>query len=150
MSGGSGGGGCSGNLIKINEFASNSGDDSEWIELYNPCGSAFNLTGGTLSDGASWSLVLDGSIDAYGFRVFEGFVNKLNNGGDIIKLKSPSDELVDSVAYGSWDDSGNGGNAPAPAKGESCGRSPDGQDTDVDTDDFYIFTSPTQGSSNNP
>jgi cysteine-rich repeat protein len=137
-----------GNALKINEFLSDTeGDGSEWIELYNPTDSEFDLTGGTLSDGGSWVLVLDGTIDAYGFRVFDGFYNKLNDGGDIIKLKSPFDELVDSVAYGDWDDGDTGDNAPDPAEGESCGRFSDGYDTDVDSDDFYLLY-PTPGAAN--
>ncbi|MCD4770890.1 lamin tail domain-containing protein [archaeon] len=136
--------------IKINEFVSYPEcDDCEWIELYNPHAYSVDLTDWTLNDGASWTLVLGGDIDAYGFRVFDGFgSDELDDEGDTIKLDDYSDGLVDEVTYGDRDDGNVGDNAPAPSEGESAGRSPDGHDTDVDSVDFYIFSTPTQGTSN--
>jgi hypothetical protein len=50
--------------------------------------------------------------------------------------------VVDRVCYGG------AGQAPAPAPGQSVGRSPDGADTDVDKDDFVIFDTPTPNGKN--
>jgi hypothetical protein len=125
--------------VKINEFVSDPETGSEWIELYNPTNSAINLSGWTLNDGLSWSLPLGGEIEAYGFMLFSDFSAKLNSGGDLIKLLDPSVALVDSVAYGNWDDGNTGDNAPEPVDGQSAGRCSDGDDTDVDSDDFEIF-----------
>ncbi|MCS6898975.1 MAG: hypothetical protein RMJ98_04775 [Myxococcales bacterium] len=62
------------------------------------------------------------------------------NGGCIELRKGGS--LVDQVCYGT------DGQAPAPAPGQSIGRSPDGVDTDNDPNDFKILDVPTPGGKN--
>jgi hypothetical protein len=61
--------------------------------------------------------------------------------GGCVELRK-NGSLVDRVCYGG------AGQAPAPAPGQSVGRSPDGADTDVDQDDFVIFNTPTPNGKN--
>ena len=125
--------------IKINEFVSDPlTGDNDWIELYNPTEDIVDLTGWTINDGASWIKILSGNINAMDFFIIPSS-NKLNKGGDLIELKNPSEVLIDKVAYGNWDDGNTTDNAPVPDKGESCGRFPNGTDTDTDNVDFVVF-----------
>jgi hypothetical protein len=61
--------------------------------------------------------------------------------GGCVELRKDG-SVVDRVCYGG------AGQAPAPAPGQSVGRSPDGADTDVDKDDFVIFDTPTPNGKN--
>jgi len=146
--------------IYINEFmpdpeGADPGD--EWIELYNNHTEEINLTGWTIEDGTgstygsgSGDTSLDGFIiPPRNFLVLEhSDLNfGLNNGGDIIILKSGGIE-VDRVAYGGYDDGNKPDNAFKPPENESSGRLPDGQDTDIDIDDFHIFENSTKGTPN--
>lgn len=133
--------------IKINEFVSDPLEGADWIEFYNPNDISVNLSNCKIRDGsASNQLDLAGVITSKAFLVVE-WDGKLNKDGDIIKLYC-SDELVDSVSYGNWNDGNLADNALAPGKGESAGRNPDGKDSGIDSADFIIFTFPTKGSPN--
>ena len=134
--------------IVINEFMSNPAEgDTEWVELFNKTGQSVDLTDWTLADGAGNSLGSLGSITAGGYLLIEISGNKLNNSGDLIVLKWDTTE-VDRVAYGNWDDGNTADNAPAPGTGQSTGRYPNGQDTDVDNIDFRVFAQDTRGAEN--
>ncbi len=137
----SGGGGCS-SLIKINEFVANPVSGNDWVELYNNGSSSVDLSGWRLNDSGSEMESLSGSIAVGGFVVVD-VSNRLNQGGDAIKLIDSYGFIIDEVTYGTG-----AFDAPVPYGANSTGRSPDGQDTDVDSADFYIFTSLTQGNSN--
>ncbi|MCK5321351.1 lamin tail domain-containing protein [Candidatus Pacearchaeota archaeon] len=144
----SGGGGCcSSNSVKINEFVANPVSGNDWVELYNPGNSSVDLTGWKLNDSGSEMVALNEIIGVGGFVVFE-VSNRLNMNGDFITLISPSLTVLDSVSYGNYNDGNVSDNALVALVGNSTGRSPDGQDTDVDNVDFQIFTIPTPGSSN--
>ncbi|HDK41876.1 MAG TPA: tandem-95 repeat protein, partial [Candidatus Pacearchaeota archaeon] len=129
--------------VLINELVTDPDSGNDWIELYNPSDSNFNLDNCEIKDGKDNTLSLDGTISQNGFEVFE-WSNRLNNAGDIAKLYC-YDTLIDSATYGGWDDGNLSDNAVAPGKGESIGREPDGQDTDVDSEDFILFENPTRG-----
>ncbi|MCL5036139.1 MAG: phospholipase D-like domain-containing protein [Chloroflexi bacterium] len=95
------------------------GTDSleEWIELYNPASFPMDLTGYSISDmdqAASiprgtiipangtlvWARDRDGFFNLYGFYPdIDGFPLSLNNGGDLLTLKDPSDNTVDQVGF---------------------------------------------------
>jgi|GEM_PF-1658442 len=136
-----------GSGVVINEFMATPLVGPDWIELYNPTASTVSLDQWTITDGAANAIDLTGkAIMAHGYLVLE-FSNKLNNAGDIIYLHNPT-TTVDSVTYGTWDDGNIADNAPAPEAGQSAGRYPDGWDTDNDSADFKIFTSPTPGAPN--
>ena len=135
--------------VLINEFSSDAREGAnEWVEIYNIGSNSFALNECVIIDGAGNEIQLDGEIFGGKFRVFE-MSNKLNNEGDLISLYCKG-QLIDYVVYGNWDYDNKGVeiNAPAPEKGESSGRYPDGKDTDDDSMDFVIFSTPTKGVSN--
>lgn len=123
--------------VKINEFSSyeSSGD---WVELYAE--EKTDLSNWIIRDSAT-SIVKTiengtwiGSSSAY--LVVETS-NRLNKGGDIIKLlKSDDSTVVDQVSYG--DDA----DVCAPNLNESSGRKPNGDNN------LVRFSSQTKGSSN--
>ena len=66
--------------LKINEVESN-GDTTDWIELYNPTGSAINMSGAILADNDnSHAFPLSGTIAAGGYAVFDVSVGTGNFG----------------------------------------------------------------------
>lgn len=89
--------------IIINEIMSDG--DPDWLELYNSGDSSVDLAGYKLSDsGAEW-IIPSVTIPAKGFVSFDcdgndtnGSTNfKISKGGEIITLKSPSDEVLDEI-----------------------------------------------------
>ncbi len=111
-------------LIVINEVAwsgtAAQGND-EWIELYNPNSFAVNMTDWTLVTGSSsLTITLTGLIPAGGFFLLERANDStvsdiladqiysganLNNAGDVLLLKDPGGNIIDSA-------NGNGGAWP--------------------------------------
>lgn len=138
--------------IVINEFVADPGttQGNEWVELYNSGATQIDLTGWTITDGASTSLASLNSlsIGPGGYLKSDITGSKLNNPGDIIILKNASGVVIDYVAYGNWNDGNTADNAPRPLTGQSDGRCPDGSDTDADNTDFRIFDVPTPGAAN--
>lgn len=133
--------------VVINEFVSNPNtNESEWIELYNPSNASIDLTNWIIEDGVGTIKTLSGSIAENSYLVVN-ISSRLNNDGDIIKLRSDT-ALVDSVAYGNWNDGNTADNAPSPLEGQSTGRSPNGKDTGIDNADFIRFASPSTGTAN--
>lgn len=120
----------------INEFSSS--DSSDWIEIYNSGTEASDLSLYRIRDlTANNKLDLSGSLNAGDFASFE-WSNKLNNGGDLIKLVLISDEsIIDQVSYGDQ------GGIGAPEVGQSAGRKSDGGS------EWTIFTLSSRNSSNN-
>ena len=86
--------------IIINEFSSVTSDD-DWVELYNTSSSqSEDLSGYTLIDGStSGNPVTFSCILAPQGFVIASWSNRLNNGGDIVRLKNV-DTFIDCVAYG--------------------------------------------------
>jgi len=119
--------------VLINEFyALGSGDDPDWVELYNKSDSPINLEDWVIRDETDSNKIdLDGYICQKNFRRFN-FSNRLTNGGDKIRLFDlesatlPQDEIVyfsDAI--------------PVHSQGQSTGRNPDGAST------WVLMTSPT-------
>jgi hypothetical protein len=139
--------------FKINEFVADTGtvQQTEWIELYNSGSEDIDLSGWTIEDGTNKSSTLDGmKIPAGGYLVLlkgSDFAFSLNNSGDTIILKQGG-VVIDSVAYGNWDDGNTADNAPKPGKDKSSGRFPDGTDTNTDSGDFAVLGSPSPNSIN--
>lgn len=127
--------------LLINEFGVQP-TDNEQMELYNPTGSAIDLTNWVLSDGEA-DLTLSGTIDAGGYKVVD--VNpplELANYADDLYLEDPDDNVVDSVAYSYR------GGCPDPEYDWTAARAPNGVDTDDDSADWTVDTTPTFGSAN--
>jgi len=140
--------------IVINEFYSDINEgENEWIELYNNTNSNIDLTGWTIEDNTGSIYALDGKIlHVNGFLILEKGIDfnfGLNNDKDIIILKDPNGTPIDQVAYGNYDDGNTEDNINAPDKGKTAARKTDGQDTDIDKNDFEITTTPTKGTTNN-
>ena len=134
--------------LVINEFVSDPLTGAkEWLELYNNTTSTLNLNGLTLEDGIGVIANLAGTVSAHSFYVQELSVNKLNNDGDKIILKSGA-VIIDQVAYGTWSDGNLSDNAPVADDSNSIARKIDGQDSDVDSSDFSLTITPTKNSAN--
>ncbi|MFZ5363880.1 MAG: lamin tail domain-containing protein [Patescibacteria group bacterium] len=134
--------------VVINEFVSDPADGEEWIELFNNKGADVNLTGWILEDGTGTITTLSGAIAANGFYVAELSSSKLNNSGDIIKLKKPDGTIINQVVYGDWDDGNVSDNAPKSNDPNSVARKTDGNDTENDLADFFVTTTLTKNSAN--
>jgi hypothetical protein len=165
---------------RINEVMTGepSAATDEFVELYNPCSTAIDLS--------SWKLVyragtnvnpVSGSdsstLFAFGagaqigelkFLVYAGagfsgskdgaLASSLKDGDGSVGLRDATGALRDSVAYGSVT-AGNafvrGSAAPAPAVvagGGSIGRVPDGADTGNNSVDFHALSAISPGSAN--
>lgn len=133
--------------VLINEFVPNpNSGETEWIELYS--GTDIPLTDYTIEDGTAAPKSLSPCSIVNNYLLLQkgtgdckfGFV--LNNDGDKIKLKK-SAVVIDEVTYGEDID-----NAPIPAQGESIARIPNGQDTNIDKDDFAVLKTPSPNAKN--
>ena len=137
--------------VVINEFVSDpvSGNSAdEWIEIYNPTSSAVNINNWTITEAAGQVTALSGSLQSHEFFTVTNPNGILNNDGDKLTLKDNSNNVVDMVAYGNFNDSNTADNAPDAADPKSTGRKTDGLDTDVDSNDFKVFDCTTKNASN--
>jgi len=135
--------------VVINEVYSHPDTDQiEWIELFNTNRQSLSLSGYTIEDGTAKPINLDSyQIPTGGYLVlYQGtdLSFGLNDPGDLIKLKNNGIE-TDRVAYGNWPDGDLSDNAPAPPKGQSIARIPNGHDSDNDAADFIVQTKSTPG-----
>jgi DNA/RNA endonuclease YhcR with UshA esterase domain len=134
--------------VVVNEFVSDPAEGEEWIELYNKKSFDINLAGWTLEDGVGTISTLSGTIASGGFQVIELSSSRLNNDGDIIKLKKSDGTIIDQVSYGAWDDGNKADNAPKASDPNSTARKTDGGDTDNDLTDFAATSTLTKGTAN--
>ncbi|MDP2720739.1 MAG: lamin tail domain-containing protein, partial [bacterium] len=120
--------------VLINEFAavtSGTSVDPDWVELYNDSNSIVSLEGWLLRDLTETNKVsLTGCISPNSFRKFNFYTNRLDNGGDLIRLFDQNGSLVDSIEYFSED-------IPKHEKGGSTGRISDGNNS------WEVFANPT-------
>jgi predicted extracellular nuclease len=124
--------------ILINEFVPKG---TEWIELYNPTTATVSLAGWTLSNvGGTDSLT--GSIPAGGYLVTPTLNIGLDNSGDEIVLRDEFGTVIDMVVYGTM------GGAPIAPQYDSTARTPNGQDTESNANDWTIDPTPTEGAAN--
>ena len=120
--------------VVINEILPNpSGENVEWVELYNNGSESVDLTGWYLEDEASHKKIIEslGQIGGNEIKVFEGTSDGwlLNNSSETVYLKDNNDGPIDSYSYSS-----------DPGEDKSFARIPDGGS-------WYTAT-PTKGASN--
>lgn len=134
-------------LLKINEIMPGPAEGNEWVELYNTGTTSLDLVGGFLCDSRGGSVENDSCKNLFGiiepgeFLLVDLFTRSyLNNDGDSIYLKNPSNAILDEISYGNI-------NLKASEKGQSLARIFNGIDTDNDND-WAITTTPTPSSTN--
>lgn len=124
--------------IVINEFVPQPNDgEKEWIEILNDSEGEANIHQWTVEDGSGKIATVSSSpVVAHGFVVVELTSSKFNNGGDTVRIKNVTGEVVDEVVYG---DSEEGAQISAPKKGNSVARV---------GSEWRETTTPTKGSAN--
>ncbi len=155
--------------LVINEImvGSSSSASDEFVEIFNPCSSAVDLSGwslvyrsasgsndikladlSSLAMGAQGYLVLGGS--AFSGNADQTLASGLASAGGGVALHDSTNDTVDSIGYGSANNGLiEGGAAPeAPEYDSSLARTPNGNDTDNNASDFQVDSSPTPGKAN--
>lgn len=135
--------------VIISEFVSSpvAGED-EFVELYNRTTQVIDVSAWWLEEGGGSKTLLTGVINGQDRLVISKPKGSLNNGGDLIILKSSDSLVIDQVTYGDWDDGNINDNAPVAAAGSSVIRKQDSTDTNIDVDDFVVTSVITKGSAN--
>ncbi len=123
--------------VYVNEFSLEG-----WVELYNPSVYDIDLNSWILSSSTN-QVTLNSIIKSKDFLV----VNINLSSSDKILLKKDSN-VIDSVAFGSFNDGNAADNAPSPLVPKSVARKSDGYDASSDKLDFIILDLHTKGLSN--
>ncbi len=156
-----------GTHIVINEVFSDGNKKKEWVELYNPTCSSVDLSGWKIADGnqtdtlpsaspipvGGYSVVIANPTDVTGIpgtaitiQLSDNDIgNGLQDNGDSLHLKNPSDTIVDEMSYGT-NTSVFASPPPAPTLTQSLQRIPNGTDTDSASD--WTRTTLTKGITN--
>ncbi len=130
--------------LTINElYPNNRVGEDQWVEIYNPFNVPFTIENWRVEDFAHAGATIPAiTIPPLGYLQVLAPSLGFSLSGDIISLYDDRGILVDRVSYGSASQS-DPNNAPAPPQGNSTGRKTDGVDTDVEKNDFMIFTVPS-------
>jgi hypothetical protein len=163
---------AAGKHVVVNEVKTGSATsaDDEFVELYNPCTMAINLTGATLvhraATGTTETLIitLNETIAAGGYVLVAGLnytgagtpdqtyggTGMLAQTGGGVGLRDTAQSLVDSMGYGTGSTNAliEGAPAAAPANGQSIARTPNGTDTNHNDADFAVATTPSPRAAN--
>lgn len=132
----------------ISEFVSDPTDgEVEFIELQNRSAASIDVTGWRIEDGGTTKTTLNGNVASMAFMVIEKPKGSLNNAGDLIILFDNSNQEIDRVAYGTWNDGNTSDNAATPTDPMSAARV-NGKDTGYDKDDFVLTSIITKGTTN--
>lgn len=122
--------------IVINEFLPHPpSPENDWVELYNPTLSDVDISGWVITDNSTNKIdIPPGTILSSKQFIYFEFSNRLNNGGDTVRLKESfsASSSIDEKEYTS-----------DPGIGVSIGRLHDGEDN------WITFSAPTKGYSNN-
>jgi hypothetical protein len=153
------------NEVKTGSAASAS---DEFIELYNPCAMAVDLTGFSIvyrsAAGVTDVVVINltKTIAAGGWLLIAGptysnggtpdqtyGVGRLAAAGGGVGVRDGAQLLVDSVGYGTATNAFvEGAAGTAPPNGQSIARTPNGNDTNHNDADFAVATTPTPRAAN--
>lgn len=90
--------------IYLNEFMANPSEgEREWVEIFNSNGDLVALTEWKIDDGEGGSKPQDFSVNLPARSFYQIFLtsNKLNNGGDTVRLLRPDSSVADSYNYSS-------------------------------------------------
>src|SRR4051812_36820107 len=162
--------GCAGQHVVINEVQTGSAASAsdEFIELYNPCATAIDLTGSSIvyrsAAGLSDVVIinLNKTIAPGGFYLVTGPIaadagvadqsygsGRIAATGGGVGLRDGTQALVDSVGYGTATNAFvEATAAAAPPSGQSIARKPNGYDTDHNASDFAVAAAPTPRAAN--
>jgi len=75
----------------------------EWVEIYNPGSTKFDLTNWKLTDAANHAKALSGEVGGKSYKVFRYPSGWLNNSGDTLNLTNPTGKLIEKYSFGSID-----------------------------------------------
>jgi DNA/RNA endonuclease YhcR with UshA esterase domain len=135
--------------LVINEFLSDpTTGENEWVEIFNNTANDIKLDDYYIEEGSGAKTKLSGTIPAKGFFAVSPVSGNLNNTGDIILLKDKDGRVIDSVAYGNWDDGNINNNAPMANDPNSVARIVDGLNSNNSLADFALSSHPTKNSKN--
>lgn len=153
-------------LVNEIQTAGMAGAKDQFVELYNPCPMAFDLSGARLvyrsSSGVKDVTEVDfdqvamapGAFLVCGQSNYSGkadliFKGQLSLSGGGVALKDPGGAVLDSAG---WGDAKNafvvGAAAAAPMNGQSIARIPDGENSGKNSLDFAVSATPTPGKKN--
>jgi len=111
--------------------------EKEWIELFNNTQNQINLDDWIIADGSNTKQYLNGLIASGEYLVIEAPKCQLNNTGDLLRLFSSDNQIIDTVTYGLWNDGHLEDNAPDSQSGQAIARFNSGwQITDSPTPDL--------------
>lgn len=155
-----------GTHIVINEVSSNGGTTLEWVELYNPTGSAIDVSGWNITDnsdtGSDDFIPTTAPIPAGGYAVIVGDAT-ISVPGTAIKIILPSAignnlaandrvvlsnaalVIIDQMSFGT-DTSVLNPAVATPGANQSMQRDPNGIDTDTAID--WVLDTPSMGGAN--
>lgn len=163
----------SGTHIVINEESSDGQAKGEWVELFNPTCGSIDVSGWKISDknasdngqddtfpavspipAGGYSVVITNNTSVVGIPptaitielTSANIGNGLNDDGDAVHLKNPSNVVVDEMSYGNNHDVFNPAPSAPPAN-QSLARSPNGVDTNTAAD-WVVDTTPSIGVAN--
>ena len=75
-------------------------DQKEWVELYNPDPTAYQLTNWKLKDSTGNTRLINGQLNAQSYGAFDLSSSMFNNTGDSISLETPNGLQIFSAQFG--------------------------------------------------
>ena len=133
--------------VLISEFVSDPvSGEFEWVELYNASDDDIDLSLLVLEEGSGKKTLLEGVLGSGEYIAVEK--NSLNNGGDLIVVKTVDGEVIDQVVYGDFDDGDEYDNAPVASDPFSVIRRNVEEDYNIDFQDFVVTEVVTFGFEN--
>jgi hypothetical protein len=73
--------------------------DTEWLEVFNPAGSALNVTNWKIRDASNTTRMVSAIIPSNGLAVLSWTGSLLNNSGDTLSLETPDGQKLFEVSF---------------------------------------------------